>query len=80
MSVTFPGETKEYRAARDRLLEQEIELRRAIEEVAAARREASARRCVPEDYVFQGPARRRPTDVGSRSSSRRARTRSRSTA
>ena len=39
MSITFPGESAEYRAARDRLLEQEIELRRAMEAVAAARRE-----------------------------------------
>ena len=38
MSTTFPGESAEYRAARDRLLEQEIELRRAMEAVAAARR------------------------------------------
>ena len=29
MGVAFPGESAEYRAARDRLLEQEIELRRA---------------------------------------------------
>jgi predicted dithiol-disulfide oxidoreductase (DUF899 family) len=36
MTVTFPGESAEYRAARDRLLEREIELRRAIEAVAAA--------------------------------------------
>jgi predicted dithiol-disulfide oxidoreductase (DUF899 family) len=39
MSVMFPGESAEYRAARDRLLEQETDLRRAIEAVAAARRE-----------------------------------------
>ena len=39
MSTTFPGESAEYRAARDRLLEQEIELRRAMEAVAARRRE-----------------------------------------
>ena len=39
MSIAFPGESAEYRAARDRLLEQEIELRRAMEAVAAARRE-----------------------------------------
>src|SRR5436190_16741294 len=38
MDVAFPGESPEYRAARDRLLEQEIELRRAMEAVAAARR------------------------------------------
>jgi predicted dithiol-disulfide oxidoreductase (DUF899 family) len=37
MDVGFPGESAEYRAARNRLLEQEIELRRAMEAVAAAR-------------------------------------------
>jgi predicted dithiol-disulfide oxidoreductase (DUF899 family) len=54
MSITFPGESAEYRAARDRLLEQEIELRRAMEGVAAARRELPPGGAVPEDYVFQG--------------------------
>src|SRR5215210_795175 len=54
MSITFPGETPEYRAARNRLLEQEIELRRAMEAVAAARRELPPGGAVPEDYVFQG--------------------------
>jgi predicted dithiol-disulfide oxidoreductase (DUF899 family) len=39
MNTTLPGESAEYRAARDRLLEQEIELRHAMEAVAAARRE-----------------------------------------
>src|SRR5215467_2449541 len=39
MTVAFPGESAEYRAARNRLLEQEIELRRATEAVAAARRQ-----------------------------------------
>ena len=39
MGIKFPGESLEYRAARERLLEQEIELRRAMETVAAARRE-----------------------------------------
>ena len=34
MAVAFPGESAEYRAARDRLLDQEIELRRAMEAVA----------------------------------------------
>jgi predicted dithiol-disulfide oxidoreductase (DUF899 family) len=56
MSVRFPGESTEYRAARDRLLEQEIELRRATEAVAAARRELPPGGVVPEDYVFQGRA------------------------
>ena len=54
MSVAFPGESAEYRAARDRLLEREIELRRAMEAVAAARRELPPGGPVPEDYVFQG--------------------------
>jgi predicted dithiol-disulfide oxidoreductase (DUF899 family) len=53
MSTVFPGESAEYRAARDRLLEQEIELRRAMEAVAAARRALPAGGVVPEDYVFQ---------------------------
>ena len=64
MSITFPGESAEYRAARDRLLEQEIELRRAMEAVAAARRELPPGGVVPEDYVFQGAgADGAPTDV-----------------
>src|SRR3954451_22056882 len=54
MAIAFPGESREYRAARDRLLEQEIELRRAMEAVAAARRELPPGGAVPEDYVFQG--------------------------
>ncbi|MGH2968752.1 MAG: DUF899 family protein [Solirubrobacteraceae bacterium] len=54
MSTTFPGESADYRAARDRLLEQEIELRRATEAVAAARRELPPGGAVPEDYVFKG--------------------------
>jgi predicted dithiol-disulfide oxidoreductase (DUF899 family) len=54
MSTTFPGESAEYRAARDRLLEQEIELRRATEALAAARRELPPGGAVPEDYVFEG--------------------------
>ena len=54
MSVAFPGESAEYRAARDRLLEREIELRRAMEAVAAERRELPPGGPVPEDYVFRG--------------------------
>jgi predicted dithiol-disulfide oxidoreductase (DUF899 family) len=54
MGIKFPGESAEYRAARNRLLEQEIELRRAMEAVAAARRELPPGGVVPEDYVFQG--------------------------
>jgi len=64
MSATFPGESAEYRAARDRLLEREIELRRSTEAVAAARRELPPGGILPEDYVFQGAgADGTPTDV-----------------
>jgi predicted dithiol-disulfide oxidoreductase (DUF899 family) len=52
MGITFPGESAEYREARDRLLEQEIELRRAMEDVAVARRALPPGGVVPEDYVF----------------------------
>src|SRR5881396_1477128 len=64
MSIAFPGESAAYRAARDRLLEQEVELRRAMEAVAASRRELPPGGTVPEDYVFQGRgADGTPTDV-----------------
>src|SRR3954471_9118164 len=53
MSVTYPGESAEYRRARERLLKQEIELRRATEAVAAARRALPPGGVVPQDYVFQ---------------------------
>ncbi len=54
MSLNFPGESAEYRAARDRLLDREIELRRAMEAVAVARRELPPGGRVSEDYVFDG--------------------------
>jgi predicted dithiol-disulfide oxidoreductase (DUF899 family) len=64
MRLTFPGESAEYRAARDRLLEREIGLRREMEAVAAARRELPPGGIVPEDYVFQGKdADGNPADV-----------------
>jgi predicted dithiol-disulfide oxidoreductase (DUF899 family) len=53
MTIAFPGESAEYRAARNRLLEQEIELRRAMEAVAAARRRLPPGGVVPQDYIFQ---------------------------
>jgi predicted dithiol-disulfide oxidoreductase (DUF899 family) len=65
VSTTFPGESAEYRTARDHLLEREIELRRATEAVAAARRELPPGGAVPEDYLFQGRGPDgAPTDVG----------------
>jgi predicted dithiol-disulfide oxidoreductase (DUF899 family) len=64
MNISFPGESPEYRAARDRLLEQEIELRRITEAVAVARRALPPGGAVPEDYVFQGAGvDGTPTDV-----------------
>ena len=54
MGVVFPGESADYRAARDGLLELEIELRRATERVAGARRSLPPGGPLPEDYVFQG--------------------------
>lgn len=60
----YPGESAEYRAARDRLLEQEIELRRATEAVAETRRRLPPGGIVPEDYVFRGQgADGTPSDV-----------------
>jgi len=54
MGVSFPGESAQYRASRDRLLDQEAELRRATEAVAAARRNLPPGGVVQQDYVFQG--------------------------
>src|SRR5215475_12295906 len=55
-AVQFPGESDEYRLARNRLLAAEIELRRAIERVAAQRRALPPGGAVPEDYVFEEAA------------------------
>ena len=54
MNIAFPGESAEYRAARARLLEKEVELRREMEDVAASRRALPPGGQVPESYVFQG--------------------------
>jgi len=64
MSISFPGESLEYRMARSRLLQQEVALRRATEAVAEARRELPPGGIVPQDYVFQqaGPS-GTPTEV-----------------
>src|SRR5579859_6385670 len=56
MRLIFPGESAEYRAARDRLLHQEIELRRTMEALAASRRELPPGGPIPHDYVFQAAA------------------------
>src|SRR5918993_2626275 len=53
MSMAFPNESPEYRAARNALLEREVALRRHMEAVAAELRELPAGGEVPEDYVFE---------------------------
>jgi predicted dithiol-disulfide oxidoreductase (DUF899 family) len=51
--MRFPGESDEYRGARDALLEAEGELRRRIERVAELRRRLPLGGRVVEDYAFQ---------------------------
>jgi predicted dithiol-disulfide oxidoreductase (DUF899 family) len=51
----YPGESSEYRQARNSLLAAEIELRRHIEQVAALRRALPAGGAIPDDYSFEGP-------------------------
>ncbi|HEX6525944.1 MAG TPA: DUF899 family protein [Streptosporangiaceae bacterium] len=55
-AIRFPGESSDYRLARNRLLEAEVELRRMIERVAAQRRALPPGGAVPDDYVFEKAA------------------------
>jgi predicted dithiol-disulfide oxidoreductase (DUF899 family) len=52
--ASFPNESVEYRQGRNRLLQQETELRRMTELVAAARRALPPGGAVKQDYVFNG--------------------------
>jgi predicted dithiol-disulfide oxidoreductase (DUF899 family) len=52
-AIRFPGESDGYRAARDKLLKAEMELRRNLEEVAALRRGLPPGGQLKEDYVFE---------------------------
>lgn len=53
----FPEESAEYRKARNELLAAEIELRREMEAVAAARRKLPLGGRLAQDYIFdEGPA------------------------
>ncbi|MEH6404264.1 MAG: DUF899 family protein [Sneathiella sp.] len=54
-SQTFPQESTEYRAARNQLLEEEIELRQRIEQIAEKRRTLPLGGKVPENYAFHKP-------------------------
>ncbi len=51
--IRFPGESDEYRRARNQLLASEVELRRLLETVAAQRRALPPGGAVPEDYRFE---------------------------
>ena len=56
----FPNESKEYRAARNALLAEEIELRRHLERVAEQRRALPPGGEIPQDFAFaseSGPVR-----------------------
>ena len=60
MPVTFPNETPQYRADRNKLLEAELALRRQVEALAAQRRKLPPGGQVPQDYAFvseRGPVR-----------------------
>jgi predicted dithiol-disulfide oxidoreductase (DUF899 family) len=50
--IRFPGESDEYRAARNRLLEAEADLRKQTEQVAALRRSLPDGGLLKEDYLF----------------------------
>ena len=51
--IRFPNESEHYRTARKALLDEEMELRRQIERVAALRRSLPAGGEITEDYVFE---------------------------
>lgn len=53
-TTCYPGESDAYRAARNTLLIEEIELRRKLEDVARHRRNLPEGPVVEKDYVFEG--------------------------
>ena len=55
-TTRFPGESAEYRRARNRLLQAEVRLRRQIEAVAGQRRTLPVGGQVKTDYVFDASA------------------------
>ena len=52
--LTMPGESAEYRAARNKLLGEEMALRRQVENVAALRRALPLGGIIAGDYQFDG--------------------------
>src|SRR5712692_4640508 len=55
-NIQFPGESSEYRRARNQLLESERELRRMNQQVAAQRRALPLGGVLQGDYVFESAA------------------------
>jgi predicted dithiol-disulfide oxidoreductase (DUF899 family) len=55
-NVHFPGESSEYRRARNELLEDEAALKRLSDQVAAKRRALPTGGLISEDYVFESAA------------------------
>src|SRR5207245_1489722 len=55
-NIQFPGESSEYRRARNQLLESERELRRMNQQVAAQRRALPPGGVLPGYYVFESAA------------------------
>jgi len=52
-TIRFPGESPQYREARDELLQAEMALRRQLEAVAVLRRQLPLGGPVQEDYIFE---------------------------
>jgi predicted dithiol-disulfide oxidoreductase (DUF899 family) len=55
----FPGESRTYRTARNKLLGAELKLRKHVEQVAAQRRKLPKGGKVPEDYEFDAEGRQK---------------------
>ena len=55
-NIQFPGESSDYRRARNQLLEAERELRRMNQQVAAQRRALPLGGVLQGDYVFESAA------------------------
>ena len=53
MTINLPNESPDYRKARNKLLQAEIELREKVEEVAALRRQLPQGGALAEDYEFR---------------------------
>jgi len=56
--TTFPGESDEYRGARDELLKAEVDLRASAAAVASQRSRLPLGGMVPEDYAFEKDVRK----------------------